>query len=234
MGQKVNPIGMRVGLNKNWNSRWFANDKDFSTFLLEDNKIRNYLEKHLPKEAYLSHVEIERKKKENGQLIRVFIFVGRAGVILGKENPAKNILALKKELLKLVAKGNDIRIDLVDVKQPNLDATIVANKMCKQLEERASFRIVQKRAIADVRKAGAKGVKTAVSGRLAGADIARTEGYKDGTMAINTLRSDIDYAWREAMTTYGKLGVKVWICRGEKEINPKEVVKQPAVEKKGE
>lgn len=230
MGQKVNPVGMRIGLNKNWNSRWFASDKDYSTFLLEDDRIRNYLEKHLPKEAYLSHVEIERKKKENGFQVRVFIFLGRAGVVLGKENPAKNIQALKKQLLKLVAKNTDIRIDLVDVKQPNLDATIVANKICRQLEERASFRIVQKRAIADVRKSGAKGIKTSVSGRLGGADIARSEGYKDGTMAINTLRSDIDYAWREAMTTYGKLGVKVWICRGEKEINPKKEV----VEKKGE
>ncbi len=233
MGQKVNPIGMRVGLNKNWNSRWYASDKDFSTFLLEDDRIRNYLEKNLPKDAYLSHVEIERKKKDNGHYIRVFIFVGRAGVILGRdrENASKNIQALKRELLKLVGKNNEIRVDLVDVKQPNLDATIVANKICRQLEERASFRIVQKRALADVRKAGAKGVKTAVSGRLAGADIARSEGYKDGTMAINTLRSDIDYACREAMTTYGKLGVKVWICRGEKEINPRE---EKVVEKKGE
>lgn len=230
MGQKVNPVGMRIGLNKNWNSRWFASDKDYSTFLLEDDKIRNYLEKHLPREAYLSHVEIERKKKENGFQVRVFIFLGRAGVVLGKENPGKNIQALKKQLLKLVGKNTDIRIDLVDVKQPNLDATIVANKICRQLEERASFRIVQKRSIADVRKAGAKGVKTSVSGRLGGADIARSEGYKDGTMAINTLRSDIDYACREAMTTYGKLGVKVWICRGEKDINPKKEV----VEKKGE
>lgn len=230
MGQKVNPVGMRIGLNKNWNSRWFASDKDYSTFLLEDDKIRNYLEKHLPREAYLSHVEIERKKKENGFQVRVFIFLGRAGVVLGKENPGKNIQALKKQLLKLVGKNTDVRIDLVDVKQPNLDATIVANKICRQLEERASFRIVQKRSIADVRKAGAKGVKTSVSGRLGGADIARSEGYKDGTMAINTLRSDIDYACREAMTTYGKLGVKVWICRGEKDINPKKEV----VEKKGE
>ena len=230
MGQKVNPVGMRIGLNKNWNSRWFASDKDYSTFLIEDDKIRNYLEKHLPREAYLSHVEIERKKKENGFQVRVFIFLGRAGVVLGKENPGKNIQALKKQLLNLVSKNTDIRIDLVDVKQPNLDATIVANKICRQLEERASFRIVQKRAITDVRKAGAKGIKTSVSGRLGGADIARSEGYKDGTMAINTLRSDIDYACREAMTKYGKLGVKVWICRGEKDINPKKEV----VEKKGE
>lgn len=233
MGQKVNPVGMRIGLNKNWNSRWFASDKDYSTFLLEDDKIRKYLEKHLPKDAYLSHVEIERKKKENGYAVRVFIHCGRIGAILGreKEKQGANIKALKEQLLKLVSKNTDIRVDLVEVKNPNLDATIVANRICRQLEERASFRIVQKRAIQDVRKSGGKGVKTSVSGRLGGADIARAEGYKDGTMAINTLRSDIDYAWREAMTTYGKLGVKVWICRGEAEINAK--ANKPE-EKKGE
>lgn len=234
MGQKVNPIGMRVGLNKNWNSRWFASDKDYSTFLLEDDKIRKYLEKRLPKEAYLSHIEIERKKKENGYALRVFIYCARIGAILGreKENQGKNILALKKEISKLVSKNTEIRIDLVEVKNPNLDATIVANRICHQLEDRASFRIVQKNAIRDVRKAGGKGVKTSVSGRLGGADIARAEGYKDGTVSINTLRSDIDYACREAMTTYGKLGVKVWICRGEKEINPKKVA--VSENKKGE
>lgn len=230
MGQKVNPVGMRIGLNKNWSSRWYASDKEYSTFLLEDNRIRTYLEKRLSRDAYLSHVEIERKKNDKGHFIKVFIFAGRTGVILGKE-PQKNILALKAELLKLVGKNNEIRVDLVEVKQPNLDATIVANKICYQLEERASFRIVQKRAISDVRKSGAKGIKTSVSGRLGGAEIARSEGYKDGTMAINTLRSDIDFACKEAMTTYGKLGVKVWICRGEKEINPKD---KETVEKKGE
>lgn len=233
MGQKVNPVGMRIGVNKNWNSRWFASDKDFSTFLIEDNKIRKYLATHLPREALLSHVEIERKKKENGHYIRVFIFVGRAGVILGKDNPKENIAALKKELLKLVGGNNEIRVDLVDVKNTFFDATIVANKIAAQLEARASFRIVQKKAIADVRKNGAKGIKTSVSGRLGGAEIARSEGYKDGTMAINTLRSDIDFAVSEAMTTYGKLGVKVWICRGEKEINPREVKKE-SEDKKGE
>jgi len=230
MGQKVNPVGMRIGLNKNWNSRWFANDKEFSTFLLEDNKIRNYLEKNIARDALLSHVEIERKKREKGFSLRLFIFVGRAGVILGKDG-AKAIKSLKAALSKFVSKDTDIRIDLVDVKNPSLDATIVANKICRQLEERASFRIVQKRAIQDVRKAGAKGIKTEISGRLAGADIARSEGYKEGTIAINTLKSDIDYSWREAMTTYGKLGVKVWICRGDKEIKTREA-KAPS--KKGE
>ena len=238
MGQKVNPVGMRIGLNKNWNSRWFASDKEYSTFLLEDNKIRNYLEKNISRDALLSHVEIERKKKGNDKdiahQITLFIFVGRAGVVLGKDG-AKSIKTLRENLQKVIGnKKADIRINLVDVKQPSLDATIVANKICRQLEDRASFRIVQKRAIQDVRKAGAKGVKTAVSGRLAGADIARTEGYKDGTMAINTLRSDIDFATREAMTTYGKLGVKVWICRGDKEIKPRNSQANNADDSKGE
>ena len=224
MGQKVNPVGMRIGLNKNWNSRWFASDKDYSTYLIEDNKIRNYIEKHLDKNAFLSHIEIERKKIEKGQLVRIMIFVARPGVVLGDKGA--NVKALRTEISNLI-KNENVRIDVVEVKQPSLDAKIVSLQICKQLEERASFRIVQKKALAQVRKAGAKGCKTAVSGRLAGADIARTEGYKDGTMAINTLKSDIDFAISEAMTTYGKLGVKVWICRGEAEIDPK-------VEKKGE
>lgn len=228
MGQKVNPVGMRIGLNKNWNSRWFASNKDYSNYLIEDNKIRNYIEKHLDRNAFLSHIEIERKKTNKGQLIAVMIFVARPGVVIGQDGA--NINALKKDLVKLI-KNDNLKLDVVEVKQPNLDARIVGLQIAKQLEERASFRIVQKKALMQVRKSGAKGCKTEVSGRLAGADIARSEGYKEGTMAINTLKSDIDYAVSEAMTTYGKLGVKVWICRGEKEINPKEV---KASSKKGE
>lgn len=231
MGQKVNPVGMRIGLNKNWNSRWFASKKDYSTFLLEDVKLRNYLEKNLPAACNLSHIEIERKKKDDGQFIRIFIHVGRAGVILGRE-PKEAINDLTKKLLKIVSKNSEIKVQLIDVKQPMLDATIVANKICRDLEQRVSFRVAQKRAIQEVRKAGAKGIKTSVSGRLGGAEIARTEGYSDGTMAINTLKSDIDYACREALTTYGKLGVKVWICRGEIEIKPRE--KRVDKETKGE
>ncbi|MDY2728319.1 MAG: 30S ribosomal protein S3 [Candidatus Onthovivens sp.] len=216
MGQKVNPVGMRVGINKNWNSRWFASNKDYSNFLIEDNKIRNYIEKNLDRQAFLSHIEIERKKTNKGHLVIVQIHVARPGVVIGQDGATIN--ALRKNLVKLTNNEN-IKVDVVEVKQPSLDAKIVSLQIAKQLEERASFRIVQKKALTQVRKAGAKGVKTAVSGRLAGADIARSEGYKDGTMAINTLRSDIDYAISEAMTTYGKLGVKVWICRGEVEEN---------------
>lgn len=212
MGQKVNPIGMRVGINKNWNSRWFASNKDYSNFLIEDNKIRNYIEANLDRQAFLSHIEIERKKTNKGYFVTIQIFVARPGVVIGQDGATIN--ALKKNLVKLI-KNENLKVDVVEVKQPSLDAKIVSLQIAKQLEERASFRIVQKKALTQVRKAGAKGVKTSVSGRLAGADIARSEGYKDGTMAINTLRSDIDYAISEAMTTYGKLGVKVWICRGE-------------------
>lgn len=222
MGQKVNPIGMRVGINKDWNTRWFANDKDFSTYLLEDIKIRNFLTKEL-KDALLSHVEIERVTSDKGHVVTVLIFVGRPGVVIGQEGARIN--ELKKKLAKLVKTGS-IKIDVVEVKNQNLDATLVAQMIAKQLEERVSFRIAQKKAIQLVKKSGAKGIKTEVSGRLGGAEIARSEGYKDGIVPLHTLRSDIDYACVEASTTYGKLGVKVWICRGIKAPAPKRTVKE--------
>ncbi len=211
MGHKVNPVGMRVGVNRDWNSRWYADDKDFPTYLNEDIKIRKYLESSL-KEALLSHVEIERTKSDKGNNIVVKVFVARPGVVIGTDG--KNILAVKEALVKLT-KNNNVRVDVVEVKNPDLDATIVANSIAKQLEERASFRTVQKKAIQRVRKAGAKGCRTVVGGRLGGADIARAEGYKEGIIPLHTLRSDIDYAHAEAATQYGRLGVKVWICRGE-------------------
>lgn len=211
MGQKVNPVGMRVGINKDWNSRWYADDKEYPVYLNEDIKIRKYLEKAL-KEALLSHVEIERTKTDKGTNIVARVFVARPGVVIGQDG--KNILALKEALAKLI-KNNSVRVEVVEVKNPDLDATIVAQTIAKQLEERASFRTVQKKAIQRVRKAGAKGCRTMVSGRLGGADIARSEGYKEGVIPLHTLRSDIDYAVTEAATQYGRLGVKVWICRGE-------------------
>ena len=217
MGQKVNPVGMRIGITKDWNSRWFASKKDYANLLNEDIKIREYITKKLPREAFLSHIEIERKKTNNGHYIRVYVFVGRPGLVIGEKGAL--IKGLETELIKnvLTNKKDVLKLNAVEVKpqSQNLDARIVATKIAQQLEARVSFRIAQKRAIQDVRKAGAKGCKTAVSGRLGGAEIARTEGYKDGTMAINTLRSDIDYACEEAATTYGRLGVKVWICRGD-------------------
>ncbi|MBO6280157.1 MAG: 30S ribosomal protein S3 [Bacilli bacterium] len=211
MGHKVNPVGMRVGVNRDWNSRWFAEDKDFPVYLNEDIKIRNYLEKAL-KDALLSHTEIERTQSDKGNNIVVKVFVARPGVVIGVDG--KNILALKESLVKLT-KNENLRVEVVEVKNPDLDATIVAQSIAKQLEERASFRTVQKKAIQKVRKAGAKGCRTVVGGRLGGADIARAEGYKEGVIPLHTLRSDIDYAHAEAATQYGRLGVKVWICRGE-------------------
>ena len=211
MGQKVNPVGLRIGVNKNWNSRWYANDNEFHVFLNEDIKVREFLEKKL-KEALLSHVEIERIKTDKGYNVIVMVFVARPGVVIGQDG--KNINELKDELAKLL-KGAEVRIDVVEVKNPDLDANIVAQEIAKQLEERASFRTAQKKAIQRVRKAGAKGIKTSVSGRLGGADIARAEGYREGVIPLHTLRSDIDYACVHAATQYGRLGVKVWICRGE-------------------
>ena len=211
MGQKVNPVGLRIGVNKNWNSRWYANDNEFHVFLNEDVKVREFLEKKL-NEALLSHVEIERIKTDKGYTVVVMVFVARPGVVIGQDG--KNINELKEQLAKLL-KNAEVRIDVVEVKNPDLDATIVASEIAKQLEERASFRTAQKKAIQRVRKAGAKGIKTSVSGRLGGADIARAEGYREGVIPLHTLRSDIDYACVHAATQYGRLGVKVWICRGE-------------------
>ena len=211
MGQKVNPVGLRIGVNKNWNSRWYANDNEFHVFLNEDIKVRNYLEKKL-KEALLSHVEIERIKTDTGYSVIIMVFVARPGVVIGQDG--KNINELKDELAKLLNNA-EVRIDVVEVKNPDLDANIVAQEIAKQLEERASFRTAQKKAIQRVRKAGAKGIKTSVSGRLGGADIARAEGHREGVIPLHTLRSDIDYACVHAATQYGRLGVKVWICRGE-------------------
>lgn len=211
MGQKVNPVGMRVGINRDWNSRWYANDREYHVFLNEDIKIRKYLEKNL-KDALLSHIEIERTKNDKGYGLVISVFVARPGVVIGQEG--KNINKLKEDLSKLL-KNNEIRIETVEVKNPDLDATIVAQSIGQQLEARASFRSAQKKAIQRVRKAGAKGCRTLVSGRLGGADIARSEGYKEGIIPLHTLRSDIDYACYHAATQYGRLGVKVWICRGE-------------------
>ena len=211
MGQKVSPVGMRVGINKDWTSRWYANDEEYHVFLNQDIKIREYCEKNL-KEAMLSHVEVERTKTDKGHSVVVMAFVARPGVVIGQDG--KNINKVKDDLSKLVG-GDSLRVDVVEVKNPDLDANIVAYSIGKQLEERASFRTVQKKAIQRVRKAGAKGCRTVISGRLGGADIARAEGYKEGIIPLHTLRSDIDYAQCEAATQYGRLGVKVWICRGE-------------------
>lgn len=206
MGQKVNPVGMRVGVNREWDSMWYA-DKDFSKFLHEDIAIREFLEKEL-KEALLSHVEIKRIKEN----VNLTLWVARPGVVLGQEG--KGVEELSKKLSKL-CHGAKIRISVQEVKQPDLDAVLVAKSIAAQLEQRASFRTAQKKAIQRVMRAGAKGIKTSVSGRLGGAEIARSEGYSEGVVPLHTIRADIDFAIAEAATTYGRLGVKVWICRGE-------------------
>ena len=226
MGQKVNPVGMRVGVNRDWNSRWYATDKEYHVFLNEDIKARKYLEKNL-KEALLSHVEIDRRKTDKGINVTVSLFVARPGVVIGQDG--KNIDKIKEDLTKYFSAAK-INVDVVEVKNPDLDANIVAQSIARQLEERASFRSAQKKAIQRVRKAGAKGIRTVVSGRLGGADIARSEGYKEGIIPLHTIRSDIDFAVCHAATQYGRLGVKVWICRGE--IRPE--LQKKSSEEKGE
>lgn len=207
MGQKVSPVSMRLGINKDFQANWYA-DKDFAKFLNEDIKIRKYLETQL-KEAALSKVEILRGKNE----VKLNLYVARAGVVLGQEGA--NLQVIKKQLSKICAKGEEIKLNVITVENPDLDAELVAQSIADALEKRQSFRTVQKKAIMRVMKAGAKGIKTCVSGRLGGTDIARSEGYSEGVVPLHTIRSDIDFATVEAATTYGRLGVKVWICRGE-------------------
>jgi small subunit ribosomal protein S3 len=206
MGQKVSPIGLRIGINKDWQSKWFANKKDFGKFLNHDIKIRKYLEKTL-KAAAVASIVIERKKNNT----EVFIHTAKPGVVIG--HGGEEIEKLRKELSSLV--DENIKISIIEIKQPDLVAKIVADSIAYQIQNRVSFRIAQKRAIRNTMKAGAKGIKTLVSGRLGGADIARSEGYTEGMIPLHTLRADIDYATSEADTTFGKIGVKVWIYKGE-------------------
>lgn len=207
MGQKVSPVGLRVGVNRDWDSRWYANDQEFATLLHEDIKIRTYILDKLAR-AGVARVEIERSKKR----VTIIVHTSRPGVVIGKGGEAVD--ALRKEVTKLVD-GKQVFINIVEIKNPDINAQLVANDIAAQLENRASFRTVQKRAIQRAMRAGAKGIKTNVSGRLGGADMARSEGYSEGNVPLHTLRADIDYATAEADTTYGKLGVKVWICKGE-------------------
>ena len=206
MGQKVSPIGLRIGINRGWEANWYANKSDFSKYLENDLKIRKFLEKRL-KDAGVSAVDIER----NAKRCEIVIHTAKPGVIIGKGG--EEIENLKKEIAKVV--DENIQISIVDIKKPDLDATLVAKSIASQIENRASFRMAQKKAIRNVMKAGAKGVKTSVSGRLNGADIARSEGYSEGTIPLHTLRANVDYATAEDDTTFGKIGVKVWIYKGE-------------------
>ena len=206
MGQKVSPVGLRIGINKDWDAKWYANNKDFAKYLNNDVKIRNFLNNKF-KTAGIAQIVIERSNKKQ----EVIMYVSKPGLVIGQNGT--EIENVKKELKKLVKE--DLQISVIEVKNPDLIAQLVANNIAHQIENRVSFRQAQKKAIRNTMKAGAKGIKTLVSGRLGGADIARGEGYSEGTTPLHTLRANIDYATAEADTTYGKIGVKVWIYKGE-------------------
>lgn len=205
MGQKVHPIGMRVGVIRDWDAKWYA-EKEYAEFLHEDLRIRKFISTKLA-DAAVSTIEIERATGR----VNISIHTAKPGMVIGKGG--SEVENLRKELNKLT--GKRIHINIVEIKKPDLDAKLVGEGIARQLENRVAFRRAQKQAIQRSMRAGAKGIKTQVSGRLNGADIARSEGYSEGTVPLHTLRADIDYAWEEADTTYGKLGVKVWIYRGE-------------------
>lgn len=206
MGQKVHPHGLRVGIIKDWDAKWFANKKNFPDILIEDVKIREMIKKRLYN-AGISRIQIERAANR----IKINIHTAKPGIVIGKGGTG--IEALKQGLEKFVQKT--VVINIIEIKAPDLDAQLVAENIAAQLERRISFRRAMKQAMSRTMKAGAKGIKTMVSGRLGGAEIARSEGYHEGTIPLQTLRADIDYGFAEAHTTYGRIGVKVWIYKGE-------------------
>ena len=214
MGQKVNPHGMRVGIIKDWSSKWYADSKNFGDYLVEDYKIRKMLKKKLYISG-ISKIEIERTAK----FVKVNVFTAKPGLVIGKGGNLAE--TLKVELQKMI--GKDVNLNIVEVKNIDTDAQLVAENIAGQLERRISFRRAMKQCMQKTMKSGALGIKTAVSGRLGGADMARTEFYKEGTIPLQTLRADIDYGFAEADTTYGKIGVKVWIYKGEVLPTKKEV-----------
>ena len=207
MGQKVNPHGLRVGIIRNWDSRWYARDEKFGDILVEDNKIRKYLKKELYN-AGIAKVEIERSVDER---LKIYIHAARAGMVTGRNGT--EIEKHRKNLEKML--GKRVYITIIEVKRPDLNAQLVAERIAADLEKRTSFRRATRMAIDRTMKMGAKGIKTMVSGRLGGAEIARSEHYHEGTIPLQTLRADIDYGFAEAHTTYGRIGVKVWIYKGE-------------------
>ena len=206
MGQKVNPHGLRVGVIKNWDSRWFAKDEVFGDTLVSDYNIRKYLKGEL-QDGGVPKIEIERDSRR----VRVFIHCAKPGMVIGKGGV--EIEKYKAELEKMV--GMPVSLNVIEVRQPDLNAQLVAENVCSQLEKRVSFRRAMKMAIRNTMRLGAKGIKISCSGRLGGAEIARAEHYHEGTIPLQTLRADIDYGFWEANTTYGKIGIKVWIYRGE-------------------
>lgn len=206
MGQKVNPIGFRVAVNRNWRSMWYADKRDFPTFLYEDTMIRRHIKKRL-EAAAVSKITIERAANR----IRVNIHTARPGVVIGRK--ATELDKLKDEVRGLMAKEREVLIDVKDIKNPDLDAQLVAENIALQIERRISFRRAMKKAIQVTMERGAEGVRIRCSGRLGGAEIARSEEYRVGRVPLHTLRADIDYGFAEAMTMAGKIGIKCWICR---------------------
>lgn len=207
MGQKVNPHGLRVGIIKDWNAKWYADKRNFADNLIEDHKIREFVKKDLYS-AGISKIEIERSAKK----VKLNIHTAKPGVIIGKGGAG--IEALKNKL-KNVVDSKNLLINIVEVKNAEVDAQLMAENIAAQLEKRISFRRAMKQTIQRAMKSGAKGVKTACSGRLGGAEMARDEFYHEGTIPLQTLRADIDYGFAEAQTTYGKIGIKVWVFKGE-------------------
>ena len=206
MGQKVNPHGLRVGIIKDWDSVWYADKKNYADFLVEDNKMRTYIKKKLYN-SNVSKINIERTNER----VKITIHTSKPGIIIGRNGAS--IQELSNELQKMTVQK--VMINIEEIKKPELDSQLVAEDIARQLENRISFRRAMKQAMTRTMRLGAKGIKTACSGRLGGAEMARTEHYHDGTIPLQTLRADIDYGFAEADTTYGKIGVKVWIYKGE-------------------
>lgn len=205
MGQKVNPIGIRVGINRTWDSRWF-DDRNYADKLVQDLELRKFVQTKL-KAAGISKVVIERAAKNT----RVTVYTARPGVIIGKKGA--DIESLRKELS--IRAGNDVALNIVEIRKPEVDAQLAAEGVCQQLERRVSFRRAMKRAVQNALRMGAQGIRINVSGRLGGADIARTEWYREGRVPLHTLRADLDYGFAEALTTYGIIGVKIWLYKGD-------------------
>ena len=206
MGHKVNPNGFRMGVIRDWNTRWYATKKDFSDYLMEDKKIRDYLKKTYYS-ACIAKINIERAANK----VTVSIFTARPGMLIGKGGVG--VEAIKNEVAKLI--GKPVNVNIMEVKNPDANAQLIAENIGAQLEKRMSFRRVMKQAISRAIKAGAKGIKIRCAGRLGGAEIARAESYHDGSTPLHTIRADIDYAAAEAHTTYGRIGIKVWVYKGE-------------------
>lgn len=219
MGQKVNPHGLRVGIIKDWESTWYADKKDYANFLVEDNKLRTYIKNKLANSS-VSKIAIERTNDR----VKVTIHTSKPGIIIGRQGAA--IQELSAQLQKM--SNQKVMVNIEEIKRPEVDSQLVAEDIARQLENRVTFRRAMKKAMQTTMKFGAKGIKTTCSGRLGGAEIARSESYHDGTIPLQTLRADIDYGFAEANTTYGKIGVKVWIYKGE--VLPKKANKKGSVQ----